>query len=95
MPDLRRILPGRIPWFRQGDAAVIRLHGPDRQGTEKMTGKSWDRIIVPKDEEMGDILDAINRLLRRGVDVYLNVNNHYEGSAPLTIAKIRQRLEKG
>jgi uncharacterized protein YecE (DUF72 family) len=92
MPDLRRILPGREEWFHEGDLAVIRLHGPDRQGMEKMTGKRWDRIVAPKDEEIGDILDTIGRLLGRGVDIFLNVNNHYEGSAPLTIRKIRERL---
>ena len=91
MPDLRRILPGREEWFHEGDLAVIRLHGPDRQGMEKMTGKRWDRIVAPKDEEIGDILDTIGRLLGRGVDIFLNVNNHYEGSAPLTIRKIRER----
>jgi len=91
MPDLRKILPGREEWFQQGDLAVIRLHGPDRQGMEKMTGKRWDRIVAPKDEEIGDILDTIGRLLGRGVDIFLNVNNHYEGSAPLTIRKIRER----
>ena len=25
-------------------------------------------------------------------DLYLNINNHFEGSAPLTIDKIRERL---
>ena len=92
MPDLRKILPGREEWFQEGDLAVIRLHGPDRRGMEKMTGKRWDRIVAPKDEEIGDILDTIGRLLGRGVDIFLNVNNHYEGSAPLTIRKIRERL---
>jgi uncharacterized protein YecE (DUF72 family) len=92
MPDLRRILPGREAWFQEGDLAVVRLHGPDRQGMEKMSGKRWDRIVAPKDEEIGDILDSIGRLLGRGVDIFLNVNNHYEGSAPLTIRKIRDRL---
>jgi uncharacterized protein YecE (DUF72 family) len=92
MPNLRNILPGRESWFAQGDLAVIRLHGPDRQGMERMTGKQWDQIVNPKDEEIEAILETIGRLLRRRVDVYLNVNNHYEGSAPLTIDKIRQRL---
>jgi uncharacterized protein YecE (DUF72 family) len=92
MPDLRRILPGREEWFQDGDLAIIRLHGPDRQGMEKMSGKRWDRIVAPKDEEIGEILDTIGRLLGRGVDIFLNVNNHYEGSAPLTIRKIRERL---
>ncbi len=92
MPDLRKILPQRQDWFQQGDLAVIRLHGPDRQGMEKMTGKRWDRIVAPKDDEIADILDTIGRLLGRGVEIFLNVNNHYEGSAPLTIRKIREHL---
>jgi len=92
MPDLRKILPGREPWFVEGDLAIVRLHGPDRQGMERKTGKQWDKIADPKDDEIGDILETIGRLLRRRVDVYLNVNNHYEGSAPLTIDKIRERL---
>jgi uncharacterized protein YecE (DUF72 family) len=58
-----------------------------------MTGKRWDRIVIPKDEEIGDILDTIGRLLSRGVDIFLNVNNHYEGSAPLTIRKIREAMK--
>jgi uncharacterized protein YecE (DUF72 family) len=92
MPNLRNILPGRESWFVEGDLVVVRLHGPDRQGIEKMTGKRWDRIVNPKDDEIGAILEAIGRLLRRRVAVYLNVNNHYEGSAPLTIDKIRDSL---
>ncbi len=92
MPDLRKILPAREQWFAKGDLAIIRLHGPDRQGMERMTGKKWDKIVSPKDEEIGDILETIGKLLRRRVDVYLNINNHYEGSAPLTIDKIRDRL---
>jgi uncharacterized protein YecE (DUF72 family) len=92
MPDLRTILPVREQSFIPGDLAIIRLHGPDRQGMERKTGRRWDRIVNPKDDEIGDILETIARLLRRRVDVYLNVNNHYEGSAPLTIDKIRERL---
>jgi uncharacterized protein YecE (DUF72 family) len=76
----------------QQEAAVIRLHGPDRQGIEKRTGKQWNQIVAPKDEELAAIAEMIDDLLDRGVDVYLNVNNHYEGSAPLTIGRIRQLL---
>ena len=76
----------------QQEAVVIRLHGPDRQGIEKRTGKQWNQIVAPKDEELAAIAEMIDDLLDRGVDVYLNVNNHYEGSAPLTIERIRQLL---
>jgi uncharacterized protein YecE (DUF72 family) len=76
----------------QQEVAVIRLHGPDRQGIEKRTGKQWNQIVAPKDEELAAIAQMIDDLLDRGVDVYLNVNNHYEGSAPLTIERIRRLI---
>ncbi|MEJ2616591.1 MAG: hypothetical protein P8Z35_16665 [Ignavibacteriaceae bacterium] len=37
---------------------------------------------------MEDINEIIKDLNNRGVDVYLNVNNHYEGCAPMTIEKV-------
>jgi uncharacterized protein YecE (DUF72 family) len=76
----------------QQEEVVIRLHGPDRQGIEKKTGKRWNQIVAPKDQELAAIADMVEGLLGRGVNVYLNVNNHYEGSAPLTIDRIKQLL---
>ena len=70
------------------DRVVIRLHGPDRKGIEEKSGGNWNKIIEPKDDELNRIIEMIKNLLSREVDVYLNVNNHYEGSAPLTIEKI-------
>jgi uncharacterized protein YecE (DUF72 family) len=74
------------------DTVVIRLHGPDRKGIEEITGGDWSRIVAPKDNELIFIIDVIKDLLSRKVEVYLNVNNHYEGSAPLTIQKIKDQL---
>jgi len=71
---------------------VIRLHGPDRKGVEKRTGKRWNQIVDPKDEELREIANMVAELLDHGADVYVNVNNHYEGSAPLTIDRIRRLL---
>ncbi len=71
---------------------VIRLHGPDRPGMEKRSGLQWNRLLEPRDAELDEICRMIQDLLFRELDVYLNVNNHYEGSAPLTIERIRQRL---
>ena len=59
---------------------------------EKQTGKQWNRLADPRDEELAAIMDVIGDLLERGVDVTINVNNHYEGSAPLTIDRIREIL---
>jgi uncharacterized protein YecE (DUF72 family) len=69
---------------------VIRLLGPDRKGIEKQTGKRWNQIVAPRDEELAAIVEMVEDLLERGVNVYLNINNHYEGSAPLTIERIRR-----
>ena len=74
------------------DLAVIRLMGTDRKGIEKLAGNKWGVIVDPRDEELPDIVQIIKALEERKVDVYLNINNHYEGSAPLTIKKIQEML---
>jgi uncharacterized protein YecE (DUF72 family) len=71
---------------------VLRLHGPDREGMEERTGKRWDEIVAPMDEELAAIAAMVRDLLAAGTSVYVNTNNHYEGSAPLTIRRLRQIL---
>jgi len=72
---------------------IIRLLGSDRQGMDKQTGKVWNKVVAPKDAEIKGIADLIKRMLdQSGIDLYLNVNNHYEGSAPITIDKLLQYL---
>jgi uncharacterized protein YecE (DUF72 family) len=83
--DFRDLIAGH-------EVVVVRLLGPDRKGIERQTGKAWNQIVAPKDEELSDIVEMIEDLLTQGVDVYLNVNNHYEGSAPLTIDRIQALL---
>jgi uncharacterized protein YecE (DUF72 family) len=72
--------------------ALIRLHGPDRSGIEKKTGSIWNQIVEPKDEELDKVAEIIYYLNNKKVDTYVNVNNHYEGSAPLTIKKLKDKL---
>ena len=71
---------------------VIRLHGPDRPGIEERSGNRWDRILEPRDSTLDETARIIRELRRREVDVFLNVNNHFEGCAPLTISRNRERL---
>ena len=71
---------------------AIRLIGPDRKIIEKLTGNDWSRILLPKDDEIEKLIDMISKLIHKEVDIYLNVNNHYEGSAPLTIERITNKL---
>lgn len=67
---------------------VVRLHGPDRGGMEEKSGGSWNRIVEPRDGELESVAAMVRRLLKGGHDVFLNVNNHFEGSAPLTIERL-------
>lgn len=75
-----------------GDLTVIRLHGPDRQAIEAKTHKRWNALVEPRDNELARLKEMLADLDSKGVTTYVNVNNHYEGSAPLTIERIRSRL---
>lgn len=74
------------------DFSLIRLHGPDRKGIEAKTDKKWDQLVEPKDSELQQISEMIRDLLSRGTEVTVNVNNHYEGSAPKTINRLLDLL---
>ncbi len=73
---------------------IIRLHGGDRKEIEKRTGKKWDQVVEPRDTELGDVSRLADELAAGGTQVFVNVNNHYEGSAPRTIEKLRDLFEK-
>jgi uncharacterized protein YecE (DUF72 family) len=72
---------------------VIRLHGEDRQGIEKLSGSNWNKIYIDRRDELKQVASLVNDLISKKVDVYLNINNHFEGSAPLTIERIKKLLE--
>ena len=73
---------------------VIRLHGFDRKGIELKTNKIWNEIVDPKDDDLKKLAEMLNNLLDQKVDTFINVNNHFEGSAPLTISKILEMMPK-
>lgn len=75
------------------ELTVIRLHGEDRQGIEKISGSNWSKIYIDRKAELNKVVDLLKELASKKVDVYLNINNHYEGSAPLTIERIKKFLE--
>lgn len=76
-----------------GAPVIIRLHGPDRKKIEDLTGKDWSKIVLPKDEKLSALPPIIEYFSEKEIDVYINVNNHFEGSAPLTIEKIKRLLD--
>jgi uncharacterized protein YecE (DUF72 family) len=72
---------------------IIRLHGPDRKKIEAITGGDWSKVVLPKDEKLSWLPSIIHYFEGRKVDIYINVNNHFEGSAPITIEKIKKLLD--
>lgn len=90
MPDLREVYAEWREMIWAHDAVVLRLMGPDRKEIEKLTNKRWDRAVLPKDDELPGIAAVIEDLRAHGLEVTVNVNNHYEGSSPTTIYKLRQ-----
>jgi uncharacterized protein YecE (DUF72 family) len=92
MPPIAAVYRNWRSLILQQRFVVIRLLGPDRGGIEEQTGKKWNQVVAPKDEQLAAVCEMIKDLLDKGVDVYLNVNNHYEGSAPLTIERIQRLL---
>ncbi|MBN1422830.1 MAG: DUF72 domain-containing protein [Planctomycetes bacterium] len=67
--------------------AVIRLHGGDRKDIEERTGEVWDAIVDPRPEGLRAAADIVRAGERRGRTTYVFANNHYEGSAPLTLVR--------
>ena len=92
MPPIMDIYQNWRELILQHGTVLIRLLGPDRKGIEKGTGKRWNQIVAPKDADLARIASMVTEILDHGADVYLNVNNHYEGSAPLTIERVQQQL---
>jgi len=71
-----------------GEKVVIRLLGGDRKVIEEAAGGRWDKIIDPK-PQVPAIASMILDLDRSGREVYVDVNNHYEGSAPESIERLK------
>lgn len=88
MPQVTEVYQKWGPLIREHEVVIIRLQGPDRKGIEKRSGEKWNGIVDSKDDELPGIVEMIEELLDSGINVYANVNNHYEGSAPQTIEKI-------
>lgn len=92
MPQITDIYKKYSGFIRE--LTVIRLMGTDRKGIELKSGSKWGVIVEPRDKELPDIVFILKELEERKVMVFLNINNHYEGSAPLTIKKIQEMLKK-
>lgn len=76
-----------------GRTIVVRLLGDDRQAIEARTQNRWNEIVDPK-PQLPRIAAALRDLASTGAhtsgrSVLVNVNNHYEGSAPRSIERLK------
>ena len=72
--------------------AVIRLHGSDRSDIEKRTGGKWNRLVDPKPDGLAATAEIVRGNAARKITTFVNVNNHFEGSAPLTIERLLAKI---
>jgi uncharacterized protein YecE (DUF72 family) len=76
------------------DFSVIRLHGGDRKEIEEMTKENWDRVVLPQPEGIKAAVRITRAHLREKAVTYINANNHFEGSAPLTLERFLEALRR-
>lgn len=79
--------------FIQG-SSVVRLMGGNRKEIEEKTGEVWNAIVDAR-PDLPKVAEMIKSLSSKLDFVTVNVNNHYEGSAPLTIKRIRDLIGSG
>jgi uncharacterized protein YecE (DUF72 family) len=90
MPPIREVFERFRPAV--ADPCVIRLHGPDRKGIEEQAGGTWNRIVSPQPESLAAAAEIYLANRERSIRTFVNVNNHFEGSAPLTILRFLERF---
>ncbi|WP_169309153.1 DUF72 domain-containing protein [Desulforhopalus sp. IMCC35007] len=57
------------------------------------TDNDWSDIVAPKDGELQSLATMLADLSVRNIETFHYVNNHFEGSAPRTIARINELLK--
>jgi len=75
-----------------GPTVSIRLHGEDRKEIEKDSNGAWDKIIYDRQRDLNQIATRL-MMLKEKHQLFVAVNNHYEGSSPLTIARIEKIMK--
>lgn len=90
-------MPTPKAWFKAdpmtGQFGYIRLLG-DRYEIEERT-KSWDKTVMDRSREIADWTEACEKITRRGMDVFVYINNHYAGHAPASVREfLRQWKER-
>jgi len=51
-------------------------------------GGIWDRIQIDRSAVIETIGDILRKVIDERISTFVNVNNHFEGCAPVSIAKL-------
>ncbi len=95
MPPIGQVFERNRPrTVAAADFQVVRLHGGDRLEIERETGDVWDRVVAPKTDGLRAAARIVRANARKKVLTFVNVNNHYEGSAPMTIGRLLEVLRE-
>ena len=73
---------------------IVRLHGPEREAMEEAAEGRWDRLIEPRPESINAAVDIVRANFRLGRKTFVNINNHFEGCAPLTAERFLGALRR-
>ena len=92
MPHIGEVFEKYKP--ETADFSIIRLHGGERLEIELETGGKWDQVVSPKPEGLKAAAQITEENLRRKIVTFINVNNHFEGSAPISIQRFSELLQK-
>jgi len=71
---------------------IIRLHRGDRTEIEKKTGSIWNNVISPKPKGLKAAAQIVKENVYKEIVTHVNINNHYEGSAPLTVERFKETV---
>lgn len=90
MPHIGEVFEKYKP--QTADFSIIRLHGGDRLEIELETGGNWDKVVAPKPEGLKAAAQITKENLKQRIITFVNVNNHFEGSAPISIQRFSELL---
>lgn len=90
MPPIKEVIESHK--ITTASYTIIRLQGKDRQGIEAKTGENWNEIAEDRSSDIQTLADFIQDNINKKILSIININNHYEGSAPLTIQRMTESL---
>jgi uncharacterized protein YecE (DUF72 family) len=71
------------------DFCYVRLIG-NRKEIEKVT-KTWEKEVIDREDRLNRWASFLDRIARRGGNIFVYINNHYAGHAPATVRRLRQK----